>query len=157
MEFKFLLDGMLGSLTRWLRICGYDSEYRKDLQDILLIEEAKNNNRILLTRDKTLVKQARKSGVRSYYIEGANLVERLKLLIHELGLNLTPSNSRCPRCNGNLNKVEKNRVKHIVPKKSLDNFENFWQCSNCDSVFWKGSHWDNIIRTIKIASTDYCL
>ncbi|HKM51591.1 MAG TPA: Mut7-C RNAse domain-containing protein, partial [Candidatus Bathyarchaeia archaeon] len=44
---RFLLDGMLGKLTRWLRILGYDAEYSKNSSDNNLLSQAKDESRIL--------------------------------------------------------------------------------------------------------------
>jgi uncharacterized protein with PIN domain len=51
MPHRFILDGMLGSLARWLRIIGYDTIYYVDKEDDELRDEAKKNNRTLITRD----------------------------------------------------------------------------------------------------------
>ena len=44
---RFLLDGMLGSLASWLRICGYDSVYYVDMNDDALFISNHDNNEIL--------------------------------------------------------------------------------------------------------------
>ncbi|MGB9623073.1 MAG: Mut7-C RNAse domain-containing protein, partial [Candidatus Bathyarchaeia archaeon] len=62
MDVKFLLDSMFGSLARWLRICGYDAEYLKNIQDDEIIQRSLAEKRIILTRDKLLYKKAIKAG-----------------------------------------------------------------------------------------------
>jgi uncharacterized protein with PIN domain len=148
---KFLLDGMLGSLCRWLRIIGYDSIYRKDVTDDDLMEEASKTNRILLTRDKELAMRAKKRGVLSFYLEALTNENKLRFLAKKLNLVIRASNSRCPICNKLLNKTEKSKIKGKVHENTYKNFDEFWICCDCDNVYWKGSHWDNISRTLKHA------
>ncbi|MGC8936370.1 MAG: DUF5615 family PIN-like protein, partial [Candidatus Methanomethylicaceae archaeon] len=57
---RFVADAMLGRLARWLRLLGYDTAYDQTLDDEKLIEIAKRENRILLTRDGKLFKRASK-------------------------------------------------------------------------------------------------
>ena len=107
---RFLLDGMLGSLSRWLRIGGYDTEFRKNMWDDLLIEEAYNDKRILLTRDEMLVKRARKLGVEAIYIENEGDEKALNQLTKELDITFDPTQARCSKCNHPVEKVVKTDV-----------------------------------------------
>lgn len=151
MKPRFLVDSMLGSLARWLRIGGYDAEYRRDAEDDSLMEEASRTGRILLTRDRVLVLRAKKRGVETILVEGAGEVEQLGALAAALGLELDPSNSRCPKCNGSLTRVSRDEVRDRVPEASLEAFNVFWMCGSCGGVYWRGSHWDQIASTIEAA------
>ncbi len=151
MKPRFLVDSMLGSLARWLRIGGYDAEYRRDAEDDSLMEEASRTGRILLTRDRVLVLRAKKRGVETILVEGAGEVEQLGALAAALGLELDPSNSRCPKCNGSLTRVSRDEVRDRVPEASLEAFDIFWMCGSCGGVYWRGSHWDQIASTIEAA------
>jgi hypothetical protein len=154
MSKKFLLDGMLGSLARWMRICGYDAEYRRDMDDDSLMEEAMETERILLTRDKTLVERSKKLGIKTIYVSGESIVDRLRRVRDECNINLEPVISRCPKCNGILEEVEEEEIRAEIPPVSLDIFDHFWKCSSCGSVFWKGSHWDNIKQVVSQIDRD---
>jgi hypothetical protein len=149
---KFILDGMLGSLTRWLRISGYDALYYKDTDDDELINEALKEHRILLTRDKELVIKARKKEVEAYFIDGISTLEKLTDLRKKTGLIYSLQNSRCPRCNGKVVKVGKEDVYNQVPEASYNAFNNFWKCDDCDAIYWKGSHWERLKLTLKKAN-----
>jgi len=148
MKHRFLVDSMLGSLARWLRIGGYDAEYRRDAEDDSLMEEASSTGRILLTRDRVLTLRAKKRGVETILVEGEGDVEQLGALAAALGLELDPSNSRCPRCNGSLTQVDRDHVCDRVPEASLEAFDVFWVCGSCGGVYWRGSHWDQIASTL---------
>lgn len=148
MKPRLLLDGMLGSLSRWLRIGGYDTEYRKDTWDDDLIEEARSEDRILLTRDEVLVKRARKRGVEAIYIVHEGDEEALNQLAHELGLVFDPTHARCPKCNHIVEKVFKQDVVERVPEGTFRVVDDFWVCPSCGSIYWRGSHWSRIVETL---------
>jgi len=151
MKPRFLVDSMLGSLARWLRIGGYDAEYRRDADDDSLMEEASKTGRVLLTRDRMLALRAKKRGVETILVEGEGDVEQLGALAAALGLELNPSNSRCPRCNGSLTQVDRDQVRDRVPEASLEAFDVFWVCGSCGGVYWRGSHWKQIASTLEEA------
>jgi uncharacterized protein with PIN domain len=141
----FLLDGMLGSLARWLRIGGYDTKYRKNAPDDDLIEEALRDNRILLTRDEVLTIRARKRGVKSIYVKADSDEETLQQLRSELNLVFDPTMARCPKCNHKVEKASKEHVEHSVPAGTYRVVDEFWVCPRCGSVYWRGSHWPRIV------------
>lgn len=58
--YKFFVDRMLGRLIAWLRIFGYDTKSALDFEpapdeDTMLIDVAKREGRILLSRDRKSV------------------------------------------------------------------------------------------------------
>ena len=146
---RFLIDGMLGSLCRWLRIIGYDSEYRRSTIDEELIKEAKKTGRILLTRDRSLVLRSKKHGIKIKYVEGSTNEERIRFLINCLGLKADTRNSRCPLCNGGLNKIKKESIVDKVPNKTFKHYNLYWMCKKCGRVYWRGSHWKNISKFLR--------
>jgi len=149
---RFLLDGMLGSLARWLRIGGYDTEYRKDMEDDELVDEALRESRILLTRDEVLAIRARKRGVDVTYIKSEGAEKALEQLSAELGLVLDPTQSRCSKCNHAVEKVAKADVKGKVPEGTYRVTDEYWACPRCGSVYWRGSHWPKIVEMLRRAS-----
>ncbi|MBM3292004.1 hypothetical protein FJY84_04935 [Candidatus Bathyarchaeota archaeon] len=148
MSHRFLLDAMLGSLTRWLRLYGYDTIYLKDVEDIDLIELAKKEDRILLTRDELLTRIANKRGIHSYYLNKINDAEALLEVARVFNLSYNIENLRCPLCNYVINKIDKNEIKDLIPKNTFERFNDFWICKGCKNVYWKGSHWQKILSTL---------
>lgn len=145
---SFMVDGMLGSLARWLRIAGYDSTYFRNMDDDLLLDEAKDSSRLLLTRDRELYQRSRKLGLRSVFLESEAVQDQLSQLRRELGLGMLAKNSRCPRCNGLLKETPKADVRDLVPDESFNAFDEFWVCGDCSRAYWKGSHWEKIRETL---------
>lgn len=139
---------MLGSLARWLRIAGYDSTYFRNMDDDLLLDEAKDSSRLLLTRDRELYQRSRKLGLRSVFLESEAVQDQLSQLRRELGLGMLAKNSRCPRCNGLLKETPKADVRDLVPDESFNAFDEFWVCGDCSRAYWKGSHWEKIRETL---------
>ncbi|GAI37423.1 unnamed protein product, partial [marine sediment metagenome] len=56
-EIKFIADRMLGKLVKWLRILGFDTTYPSFDDDLSLILTARQESRILLTRNANLIKR----------------------------------------------------------------------------------------------------
>ena len=146
---RFLLDGMLGSLARWLRILGYDTEYHIDMEDELLRAEALRSQRVLVTRDAELQRKAEKSGAESVLIHSEHILEQLDELVDALNISLTPKNTRCPRCNSKLEHIDKAEINGKVPEESYKAFDEYWVCDDCDAIYWKGSHWIQIEETLR--------
>lgn len=140
---------MLGSLARWLRIIGYDTLYYPDRDDNGLREEAEKTSRILVTRDTELYKKTEKQGIPVIFLDSENTMDQLKEITEILQLCTEPANTRCPRCNGLLESIEKELVETIVPAESYNSFDVFWVCAECGAIYWKGSHWTNIQRTLE--------
>jgi len=149
---RFLLDGMLGTLTRWLRICGYDAEYLRNVPDEEMISRAAEDRRVLLTRDKLLHGKAVREGVESLFVEGDSDAERLAYVSRRFDLELEPEGSRCPKCGSVLTRADKGDVGERVPKRTLEAYDEFWVCSICGQVYWRGSHWKSIVETVEEAS-----
>ncbi len=85
---KFLADAMLGTLARWLRMMGHDVVYSVKLGDNELLQIAKTEGRVLLTRDFELYKRAISRGLESFFVEGKTESDRLAEVAGRFGLAL---------------------------------------------------------------------
>ena len=151
MNPKFLLDGMLGSLARWLRICGYEAEYVQSLPDDELLGRAAEGGSVLLTRDSLLFRKAQRAGLDAFIVVGDGDAERLASVARRFSLELNTVSSRCPVCGGSLSQVDRDELTGKVPVRTLEAYDEFWVCDSCGKVFWRGSHWKNIQATIEEA------
>ena len=151
---KFIADGMLGKLARWLRLAGHDVTYVGDLgipaneQDDVLLERAKLERRALLTCDLALHRRAKRAGIRGAYVESDDVVKQLVEVSKRCGrkIKIKPESSRCPVCNGSLVLASKNEVKDKVPATVLKTQQEFWRCENCGKIYWHGTHWKTILE-----------
>jgi len=150
---KFVADGMLGKLTRWLRILGYDVKYSNASDDAQLIAVARKERRILLTRDLELFKQATAKGIDASYLEGRTGEEKLAELAGRFGISLSidMATSRCPKCNTKVKPIGKEKATDQVGKNTLVHYDEFWKCPSCKQIYWRGAHWIGIRKTLETA------
>lgn len=131
-EIKFLADRMLGKLAKWLRIFGYDTLYPSFDNDLSLILIARQENRILLTRDANLIK--RRDICDFLFIKGDQWEEQLAGIIKGLKLKIDPYSkifSRCSLCNTPTIDIDKKEVKAHVPSYVFLTQDKFVYCPSC--------------------------
>ena len=149
---KLIVDGMLGSLARWLRMLGHNVVYEANSNDEVLLVNAAARGMTLLTRDEELHKRAMSKSIPSILVLGETEDERLAQISKELGISLTldMENTLCPECGSALRAASKTEVSGLVPEASLRLYDRFWQCNNpgCRKVYWAGSHWRQISQTL---------
>lgn len=151
MSPSFLLDGMLGALARWLRICGYEAEYLHNASDEELIERASEEALVLLTRDRLLQRKAMREGVDAFLVEGEDDAHKLASVSRKFQLSLNPEDSRCPECGAPLRSTDKEDLRGVIPPRTFEAYDEFWICDSCGKAYWRGSHWRNIVKTIEEA------
>lgn len=141
---------MLGKLTRWLRILGQDVKYTAKFVDSELLKIADNEKRVLLTRDFMLYKRSITNGLDAYYFEGTLLSDCLSELVtrYHLPLVLDINNIRCSLCNNKLKSVKKAEIQKNLKENTIFYYNKFWKCPGCDQVYWFGSHWKQINKTL---------
>ena len=154
---RFIADGMLGKLTRWLRLMGCDVEYLKSAKDKLLMDKARVEGKTLLTGDVELYRQSILSGVNAFLIRDKDQAEQLAVLAKrfDLRLEIFPEKSRCPTCNSEIKSVTKDQIKDSIPINTFKSQNEFWICTGCSQIFWRGSHWMGISETLKRAKELY--
>jgi len=148
----FIVDSMLGSLARWLRMLGYDTLYAKGWHDSRILDEASATGRIIVTRDRGLYRRALRRGIEAVFVSD-NIAEALAKLgaIYGIRLDIDPDRSRCPLCNTPLKRIDKSRVKGRVPPRVYEAYDEFWICPRCGQVYWRGGHWRGINETLEEA------
>ncbi|MEM2025047.1 MAG: DUF5615 family PIN-like protein, partial [Desulfurococcaceae archaeon] len=86
---KFVVDTMLGSLARWLRILGYDTLYEREIEDWQILRRAELESRVIITRDRGLHNKAMKHGLRSILIWEEDMSDRLAHIAVIAGIKLS--------------------------------------------------------------------
>jgi uncharacterized protein with PIN domain len=150
---KFLADGMLGKLARWLRILGNDVIYSVESDDSELLELAKKDERVLLTKDLELYKRAISRGLDYYYVDGKTELDRIAEVAkrYSLPLVIDMDKSHCPICNTKLAVASKEQLQSELEKNTFTYYSKFWKCSNCGQIYWQGAHWTQINNTLNQA------
>lgn len=143
----FIVDAMLGKLSKKLRLLGYDSLYSSNMEDDEVLRLAKNENRVLITKDVPLTQKAQKQQIVTIQITKDDEIEQFLQINEKIKLGkctVSGGNSRCPVCNGKLEYVEKKDVAEKVPTTVFKNMNNFWKCTKCEKIYWEGTHITNL-------------
>lgn len=145
----FIVDAMLGSLARKLRIFGFDTKYHKDGSDRELLDHAREEGRAIITSDRKLGEAALARGLRVFVVIGGSDRARILSLVEQartLGILLTPGEPLCALCNGILSEEKRAKMKGRLPPKLLAKHRAYYVCNNCGKVYWHGSHWARLRR-----------
>jgi hypothetical protein len=151
---RFILDNHLGRLARYLRLLGFDALYFNDTaDDPELAQIAHDEGRILLTRDRGLLK--RSLVTYGYCLRTTDSREQVTAVLHRYQLHdqIQPW-SRCLRCNGRLQSVEKETILHRLEPKTKQYFDEFQICGDCSQIYWRGSHFGKLERFIAQMHSD---
>lgn len=148
-NLTFLLDVHLGALARYLRMAGFDTIYEsQDYGDAFLAEFASKKSLVLLSRDIGLLKRGKVQYGR--WVRNTNPQEQFYEIIKAYKLqNHLQAFSRCLKCNGSINAVEKVNIQNEVPEKVYAWCEDFYQCERCNQVYWKGSHYEKMEKMLQ--------
>ena len=146
-DARFDLDNHLGRLAAYLRMLGIDTQYQNHIHDEELVAHAIENRRIVLTRDRQLL--MRKVVIYGYLVRSKEPKQQIVEVVDRFNLagQIKPF-FRCLRCNGLLQPVPKNHIVHLLEPLTKKHFEEFSQCLDCLQVYWKGSHYERMLKII---------
>ena len=142
---------MLGKLAKKLRLLGYDTFYLSSIADNKIIIRAKNENRILLTRNRLLAQLSQKNEVRTVIISSEDELEQFYQIKEQIGLArcaIEGRSSRCTNCNGKLLLTKNEKIIGKIPDRITSNFTEFWECEECKKIYWEGTHIKNLQKFV---------
>ena len=144
---RFVLDIHLGRLAAYLRLLGFDSLYRNDFADEELARISSTEDRILLTRDRGLLKRAEIT--HGYFVREIDMRKQVLEVLrrYELFGSIAPFR-RCLRCNELLRPVPKELIRHKLPPRVERGYDEFHLCPACGRIYWKGSHYQRMHKYI---------
>ncbi|WP_456380362.1 Mut7-C RNAse domain-containing protein [Thiolapillus sp.] len=144
----FIVDVNLGKLARWLRLLGFDTTWRNDLQDRKIVDISTQEQRIILTRDRHLL--FHREIHRGYWIRAADPDLQVPEILNRLDLwrDIAPFR-RCTVCNGLIQVVAKAEIVDKLEPLTRKYYDNFYQCDGCGQIYWKGSHYDKLLKKLK--------
>jgi uncharacterized protein with PIN domain len=146
-DSRFVVDVNLGRLARLLRLLGFDVWWSNDADDKTLADISLGEQRILLTRDRGLLK--RRAITHGLFVHSQHPEEQTLEVIRRLDLRqrLTPF-TRCVRCNGRLAAVSKDEVADHLEPLARRYYEEFSRCPECGRIYWAGSHHARLVSLV---------
>lgn len=150
-SLTFFVDAMLGNIAKKLRLMGFDSSYSADIEDDELIKLAKKENRIIISRDEELIQKSKNNCLRCIFIKNEEEIEQFREIMEQCNLKTIQINgdkARCPKCNSKTHPIDKKNISLNIPMKVLEHNEKFWNCENCDQIFWEGTHIKNLQKFV---------
>ncbi|MDQ9171924.1 Mut7-C RNAse domain-containing protein [Oxalobacteraceae bacterium R-40] len=144
----FLADAHLGGLARLLRMAGFDTFYDNAIHDDDVVRIAAEQNRIILSRDRELLK--RRMIVSGCYIRSLEPASQMKEVVTRFSLaqHARPF-TLCLHCNRLLASVDKASVLESLPPSVRNYHTEFSRCACCKRVYWRGSHWQRMQAMLK--------
>jgi hypothetical protein len=146
----FVVDANVGGLAPLLRTLGLDTAYGRDWGDARIARVAREEGRIVLTRDRGLLK--RSEVVHGRLVRARDPLEQLTEVLALYGLR-GPFRAfgRCLRCNAVLRPVSKAEVLDRLEPLTKKHYDEFSQCPGCGRVYWRGSHHAAMARRLRAA------
>jgi uncharacterized protein with PIN domain len=148
MEIRLIADGTLGGFVKLMRMIGFDVEFLNTKDFSQVINKAKAENRIVVTRRRKIDSF---SDVRVISLEENYPLEQVKKVLDILNLKPDPEKflSRCLICNLELEEVSKEEVKERVPPFVYEHHNEFSRCPHCKRIYWDGTHIANMKLMVK--------
>jgi uncharacterized protein with PIN domain/sulfur carrier protein ThiS len=146
-EPRFVADAHLGGLAHMLRMLGFDTLYDNHFDDDEIVALCEADGRIVLTRDRELLK--RRAVSHGCYVHALKSEDQLREVVERLDLARSAKPfTRCLHCNVPLRPVDKASVIERLPPKVREHYERFSTCDQCGRVYWEGSHFRNMRRLL---------
>jgi uncharacterized protein with PIN domain len=139
----FLADAHLGGLARFLRMLGFDTAHRNAMHDTEIRRLAEEDGRIVLTRDRELLKC--REVQRGHYVRALKAQDQLEEVVARYGLaQLARPFTLCLHCNLRLETADGRAVAQRVPEGVRALHTAFSYCRGCDRIYWPGSHYERM-------------
>jgi uncharacterized protein len=150
---RFVLDTHLGRLAHYLRRLGFNTWYRNDYNDATLASICQLKGRIVLTRDRGLLKHS--AIIHGYYVPETNPQRQAREVLARFDLyRAARPFRRCRHCNGETRAVSKEEFLGRLEPKTCRYFDQFWRCEDCQHICWRGSHYERMQRLVQTLIED---
>jgi Uncharacterized conserved protein len=147
-KIAFVCDVHLGRLARALRVLGFDTLYRNDYSDREIVAIAVAGHRIVLTRDRGLLKHA--SVTHGYCVRSTDWREQAHEVIARFDLQGAAAPfTRCAECNGNITPVDKEKIIDLLDIRTKQCYDEFSRCGECGRIYWEGSHFPKLQELVR--------
>jgi uncharacterized protein with PIN domain len=146
---KFIADRTLGKLAKGLRMLGYDTVYFRGGDLHRLLHLAREEDRILLTRNTKLALQ--RPNDRILTLTDDDPSRQLEEVVRKASLRpegKTPF-SRCLLCNEPIEKISPHEAEGKIPEFIFIQQKEFYRCPQCRRIYWQGSHLENMAKKVE--------
>lgn len=145
-NITFICDSMFGKLAKWLRMAGYFADYiksteREKILKNLLIKQGC----ILITKDKKILNY----NFPVFLLDEIYVKKQFKIIKEKFNLKFDNAFTICMECNFPLEKTIKEENKEKIPEFVYKNFNEFFICKKCGRIYWKGSHYQEMLKKLK--------
>ena len=144
---RFITDTHLGKLAKYLRLLGFDTLHFKEGDDETLEQIARDEERILLTRDRALYNWAK---AECYFPINIDTDFQVKEILEHFHLcEACRPFTRCMICNGMVEELsDTSSILHLIPPKVKEFNTRYWQCQGCGKIYWHGTHYEKMKQKI---------
>jgi uncharacterized protein len=148
-DIKFIADGTLARLAKWLRLVGYDTVVYPHTAGRAMLRIADAEKRIVLTRRQDMPER-QFSGI-LYLLTSQDIGGQLSDIIKKFSLKIDKQKmfSICLKCNEKLIGVAKEDVRDLVPPYVFANYNEYNKCPSCQSIYWAGTHQRNAMQFLE--------
>jgi len=145
---KFIVDAMLGRLSRWMILLGYDAVYFRGQTDKELLEKALEEGRIIITRDTRLVENRPQKQM--LLIRSTQFWEQVRQVVEAFPMNFRDTIlTRCSICSVLLEQVDLESMRGEIPIKAREQATELFRCPCCGHLYWDGTHPIHIMKQLK--------
>ncbi len=146
-RIAFIADVHLGKLARLLRLLGFDTLHSNSYEDSELAAIAAAEGRIVLTRDRELLKH--NAVTHGYWLRSTHPIEQAREVVRRFNLeSLIDPFRRCLVCNGLLAPIAKGEILSQIPPRIAVEHDEFFRCTSCQKLYWRGTHYPKLERHI---------
>lgn len=147
-EPRFIADAHLGALARLLRMLGFDTRYEPGVPDELVRSRARDEHRIILTRDRQLL--ICRDVMHGCYVHAVKPPDQLREVVQRLQLTgQSRPFTRCLCCNVPVQPVDKAEVLRALPAQVAATHHTFMHCPLCERVYWPGGHHRRMLAMLR--------
>ena len=148
-----MVDHNAGKLAKWLRMVGYDTILFTGADDSDMVAAALKEQRIILTRDTQIpLRRAAVNGqLRVILIESDKPEEQINQITRIVPLRKSDFRpfSLCMEDNEPLLDRIKDEIRDRIPPYVFQTQKEFVECPVCRRLYWKGTHWKNMVRKLE--------
>ena len=129
---------------------GYDTLYFQRIDDPTLLKRALGEGRQILTRKTHLINR-KGSRCNTLFIKDNDPSKQIIEVIEHYTLTINPLiiGTRCLICNEKLKAIPVDQVESQIPDYVISTQKHFSACPKCNKIYWKGTHYENMLKTVK--------